>query len=180
MSVQYVRMFVVRMDVCLYVLYILHIRTYIHLYLYTCALQVKNALTDAIKKAGLPETMEAIFSFFVERVRNNLHIVLCMSPVGDPFRDRLRQYPAFVNCTTIDWFTEWPKDALLEVAEKYMEEVSFSEQESEAALRKNIASVFVTVHRSVAEMSERMLSEMKRYNYVTPTNYLELVTGYKV
>ena len=34
-------------------------------------------------------------------------------------------YPAFVNCTTIDWFTEWPKDALLEVAEKYLEEVTF-------------------------------------------------------
>jgi len=41
------------------------------------------------------------------------------------FRNRLRMYPAFVNCTTIDWFTEWPKDALLEVAEKYLEEVTF-------------------------------------------------------
>jgi len=40
-------------------------------------------------------------------------------------------YPAFVNCTTIDWFTEWPKDALLEVAEKYLEEVTF-EGESDA------------------------------------------------
>ena len=42
-----------------------------------------------------------------------------------------------------------------------------------------MASVFVTVHQSVVEMSERMLLEMKRQNYVTPTNYLELVTGYK-
>lgn len=33
-------------------------------------------------------------------------------------------YPAFANCTTIDWFSEWPKDALLEVAEKYLEDVS--------------------------------------------------------
>jgi dynein heavy chain len=142
--------------------------------------EVKNSLASAIKEAGVMETNESIFSFFIERVRNNLHIVLCMSPVGDPFRNRLRQYPAFVNCTTIDWFTEWPKDALLEVGEKYMEEVSFSEQENEGALRKSIASVFVTVHRSVAEMSERMLAEMKRHNYVTPTNYLELVSGYKV
>ena len=28
-------------------------------------------------------------------------------------------------------------------------------------------------------MSKRMLFELKRHNYVTPTNYLELVTGYK-
>ena len=39
--------------------------------------------------------------------------------------------------------------------------------------------MFVTTHRSVVDMSERMFSEMKRHNYVTPTNYLELVTGYK-
>ncbi len=43
-----------------------------------------------------------------------------MSPIGDPFRDRLRMYPGFVNCTTIDWFSEWPNDALLEVATKYL------------------------------------------------------------
>lgn len=90
-------------------------------------------------------------------------------------------YPAFVNCTTIDWFSEWPKDALLEVAEKYLEEVTLGEAENaqDSQLRQNIASVFVTVHRSVVEMSERMLFEMKRHNYVTPTNYLEFVSGYK-
>ena len=90
-------------------------------------------------------------------------------------------YPAFVNCTTIDWFSEWRKDALLEVAEKYLEEVNVGEAETaqDSQLRRNIASVFVTVHRSVVEMSERMLFEMKRHNYVTPTNYLEFVSGYK-
>ena len=88
-------------------------------------------------------------------------------------------YPAFVNCTTIDWFSEWPKDALLEVAERYLEEVNLGEGERAAELHKSVASVFVTAHRSVVEMSERMLFEMKRHNYVTPTNYLELVSGYK-
>ena len=36
-------------------------------------------------------------------------------------------YPALVNCTTIDWFSEWPRDALLEVAEKYLEGVDLGE-----------------------------------------------------
>ena len=88
-------------------------------------------------------------------------------------------FPAFVNCTTIDWFSEWPKDALLEVAEKYLEEVNLGGGDNNAELQKCVASIFVTVHRSVVEMSERMLFEMKRHNYVTPTNYLELVSGYK-
>ena len=37
----------------------------------------------------------------------------------------------------------------------------------------------MTIHRSVMDMSKQMLFEMKRHNYVTPTNYLELVSGYK-
>ena len=38
-------------------------------------------------------------------------------------------YPAFVNCTTIDWFSEWPNDALLEVAEKYLEPMELGDDE---------------------------------------------------
>jgi hypothetical protein len=29
-------------------------------------------------------------------------------------------FPALVNCTTIDWFSEWPNDALKEVALRYL------------------------------------------------------------
>ena len=102
-------------------------------------LQVRSALTDEAKKEDVPDTTDALFSFLIERVRNNLHIILCMSPVGDPFRNRLRQYPAFVNCTTIDWFSEWPKDALLEVAEKYLEDVSLGGKTSNEVDQVNVS-----------------------------------------
>ena len=67
---------------------------------------------------GAGETAEALAAFFLERVRTNLHVILCMSPVGEAFRERCRMFPGLVNCTTIDWFTEWPSDALFEVASK--------------------------------------------------------------
>lgn len=70
-------------------------------------------------------TTEPMYAFLIERVRGNLHIILCMSPIGDKFRNRLRQYPSLVNCTTIDWFCDWPKEALLEVANKYIGDVDF-------------------------------------------------------
>lgn len=43
------------------------------------------------------------------------------------------------------------------------------------AHRAKVASVFSSVHTSVVVSSARMLVELKRYNYVTPTNFLELV-----
>ena len=58
---------------------------------------------------------------FVDRVRDFLHIVLCMSPVGDNLRVNCRQFPSLINCTTIDWFHQWPAIALTEVAMKFLE-----------------------------------------------------------
>ncbi|XP_030837708.1 dynein heavy chain 2, axonemal [Strongylocentrotus purpuratus] len=138
--------------------------------------EVRTELAEAAKKDGIQDTPESMFAYFIERVRTNLHVVLCMSPVGDPFRNRIRMYPAFVNCTTIDWFCEWPKEALTEVAEKYLESINVGENEQ---LKPNIAQIFCTMHQSVVQSSNQMLFELKRHNYVTPTNYLELVTGYK-
>ena len=46
----------------------------------------------------------AMYNYFISRVRQNLHIVLAMSPIGDALRNRLRQFPSLVNCCTIDWF----------------------------------------------------------------------------
>lgn len=57
--------------------------------------------------AALGKTLETpteLWAFFTAQCQQKLHIMLCMSPVGDAFRDRLRQYPSLVNCCTIDWF----------------------------------------------------------------------------
>ena len=40
----------------------------------------------------------AMYNFFIERVKANLHIVLAMSPIGDAFRNRLRMFPSLINC----------------------------------------------------------------------------------
>lgn len=46
----------------------------------------------------------ALYNFFVQIVRDQLHVVMAMSPIGDEFRNRIRKFPAIVNCCTIDWF----------------------------------------------------------------------------
>ena len=63
-------------------------------------------------------TALSLYNMFVDRVRDQLHIVLAMSPIGDAFRNRLRKFPSLVNCCTIDWFQSWPADALQVVAQR--------------------------------------------------------------
>ena len=44
-----------------------------------------------------------------------------------------RMFPSLVNCCTIDWFTEWPGDALEKVATKFLEDM---DMEDEVKLKK--------------------------------------------
>ena len=45
------------------------------------------------------------------------------SPIGEIFRARLRQFPSLVTCCTIDWFSEWPEQALISVANTFISEM---------------------------------------------------------
>ena len=136
---------------------------------------IVDEVRAAGKAAGVGETQDALYVFFLERVRTNLHIVLCLSPIGELFRARCRMFPGLVICTTIDWFVDWPDDALFEVAQKELEEENLGSDE----IKDNVCKTFVTAHQSTSETSKKMLAQNKRHNYVTPTNYLEFVNGYR-
>ncbi|KAL6751111.1 dynein heavy chain 5 [Haematococcus lacustris] len=126
------------------------------------------------KKEGLSlDTAVELWNFFVDKTRANLHIVLCFSPIGDAFRNRLRQFPSLVNCCTIDWFSAWPNDALEAVALKFLNDVDVSSKQ-----RGHIMSMCKMFHEDVRELSEQYKREAGRTNYVTPTSYLELITAF--
>ena len=79
-----------------------------------------NALSKVNREMKRPETKDYIYQTFIERVRDNFHIILCMSPVGDQLRIRCRKFPSLVNCCTLDWFDNWPEEALLSVSRKFI------------------------------------------------------------
>lgn len=47
-----------------------------------------GALRNEAKAAGVPDTPEAGLEFLISRIKSNLHVALCFSPVGDIFRIR--------------------------------------------------------------------------------------------
>jgi len=135
---------------------------------------LREALKPLARAAGEPETNDALWAFFIEQARANMHIVLAMSPIGDSYRNYVRMFPSLVNCTTIDWFADWPKAALQEVALRFLETMELGD----ATLVANVGSVFASAHYSVIDASRRMKVGLQRHNYTTPTNYLSLVKGY--
>jgi dynein heavy chain len=68
------------------------------------------------KLKGVSETKDDLWNYFLEKVKENLHIVLAMSPAGNNLRIRCRNFPGLVSSTCIDWFFNWPEEALVSVA----------------------------------------------------------------
>jgi dynein heavy chain len=52
--------------------------------------KIESEVRPIVIEMKLEPSTDIIKQFFVERVRENLHIALCMSPVGDDLRIRCR------------------------------------------------------------------------------------------
>eukprot|EP01138_Halocafeteria_seosinensis_P006356 gb/GECG01006497.1/.p1 GENE.gb/GECG01006497.1/~~gb/GECG01006497.1/.p1 ORF type:complete len:3153 (+),score=416.35 gb/GECG01006497.1/:1-9459(+) len=137
--------------------------------------QITEEMRPVAEEMGIPATRGNLWSLFVSRVRDNLHIVLAMSPVGDAFRVRCRQFPSLINCCTIDWFLPWPRDALISVASKSLAANEMGEAEDH---KDSIAEVCVRVHMSVEEWARKFDAEVGRKVYTTPKSYLDLISLY--
>ena len=124
---------------------------------------------------GVPDTPVTLLDFLVTRLRNNLHVVLTFSPVGPTFRVRARRFPALINCTAIDVFHPWPREALVSVAQRFLEDVDLGTPQIKTQLALHMAEE----HLSVMKASQTYLERQRRYNYVTPKSYLELIGFYK-
>lgn len=140
-----------------------------------------ESIRDTVHKeaiaSGCRDTMDEMYNFFIERARLNLHLVVAMSPAHKLFRARLRQFPALVSCTCIDWFVEWPNEALREVGLRYLEETRENNETDECL--SAIADVFMHMHDTTSNTSQEMMEQIHRYNYVTPSSYLDLVRGFR-
>lgn len=101
-------------------------------------------------------------------------MVLCFSPIGAALRNRIRDFPSIVSCTTIDWFSEWPPDALQAVAKKFLSDIEMTDQ-----VRRACSEMVQIFHTSTKTSATKFFNELKRVYYVTPTSYLELINTFK-
>jgi len=136
---------------------------------------IVDGVRPVVQARGIPETLDNCLRMFVSRVRDNLHIVLAMSPVGDSLRVRCRNFPSLINCCTIDWYMAWPSDALLSVSRQFLMETDLGASEEVNAA---VCIMCGALHTSVERGSDRFFAELQRRVYTTPKSYLDLINLY--
>jgi dynein heavy chain len=136
---------------------------------------IVNAMTPRVKGAGLTVDKTTCWKWFIDTVKRNLHVVLCFSPVGEDIKTRAKRFPALINCTVLDWFQPWPKDALQSVGAKFLKDI----ENIPDAVRSGIENFMPFSFESVNKMAVRYKDTDRRYVYTTPKSYLELLKLYK-
>lgn len=118
---------------------------------------------------------QALYSDFVKRVRNNLHIMFTMSTVSDGLDhsvdltntsndDISKRSPALYNRCTVNWIGDWTRQTLEAVAELKIE-VSVGREKDQ------IISCAVQLH----EIAKLHFKEIHASVVVTPRHFLEFI-----
>ena len=137
---------------------------------------VKNQMGKELKIKD--PTAQQVYAHFINRFRDNLHIVLCFSPVGTKFRERARKFPALFNECSIDWFLPWPKEALYNVAKQQID--IFEDLKTKKEIKeKELPEWMANVHSQVDEACEVYYQQMRKQVFVTPKSYLFFLKSYK-
>jgi dynein heavy chain len=136
--------------------------------------RMKESLSKVLQQMKRPETNDVVYQTYIERLRDNFHIILCMSPVGDQLRIRCRKFPSLVNCCTLDWFDNWPEDALTTVSRKFLNNMDNVEDN----VKNKLSEMFMHVHKSVETISIKFYDELRRKVYITPKSYLDGINLY--
>jgi dynein heavy chain len=144
-------------------------------YLAMCADLVPSFQKDRPGQIESPVTLKA---YFRDQVRDNLHVVLCMSPMNPLFPIRARKFPGVISCCTIDWFLPWPEEALIDVSRGFIDVPDFH-VECPAAVKEELINHMGYVHAAVTERCHEFYGLTKRHVYQTPKSYLFFIKEYK-
>jgi dynein heavy chain, axonemal len=154
----------------------------------------KDAICAAVKNearaAGMLDTPAQLWGFFLSRVRANLRIVLCASPVGDKLRVWARRFPALMSSMAFDTFGGWPRTALCAVSQKLLLEnnnsssimsdgnMSAGPLVLDKSQVESVSEAAAAIHEAVAAACVKYWAVYRRRAYVTPKSFLELISLY--
>ena len=134
-----------------------------------------------VKELKGVETEEEIYKAFIKGVQRNLHVVFTMNPLSPDFSNRAASSPALYNRCVIDWFGDWSREGLFQVAKKLTENAdlrkeNFKKQDmSKDEMHTLIVDSITSYHIVIKELNDKLSKNAKKFNYITPRDFLDFI-----
>lgn len=127
------------------------------------------------ERAGMDDTPDNLKQYFIDKVRDNLHLMICMSPMNPKFPVRARKFPGIVSCPSIDWFLPWPADALVALSKAFIQNFHV---ECTPEVKEGLMTHMGMVHSMVTEVCDEYFVKMRRRVFQTPKSYLSFIQNF--
>ena len=127
------------------------------------------------ERIGMDDTQDNLKQFFIDKVRDNLHLMICMSPMNPKFPSRARKFPGIISCPTIDWFLPWPADALVALSKAFIQNFNV---ECTPEVKIGLMTHMGMVHSMVTEVCDEYFVKMRRRVFQTPKSYLSFIQNF--
>ena len=127
------------------------------------------------------DTEEEIYKAFIKGVQRNLHVVFTMNPLSPDFSNRAASSPALYNRCVIDWFGDWSREGLFQVAKKLTENAdlrkeNFKKQDmSKEEMHTLIVDSITSYHMIIKDLNDKLAKNAKKFNYITPRDFLDFI-----
>ncbi|XP_072911453.1 dynein axonemal heavy chain 8-like [Hemitrygon akajei] len=140
--------------------------------------EITQSLIASMKKEAprIPPTFDNLYEYFIKRARINLHVVLCLSPVGEKFRSRALKFPGLISGCTMDWFSRWPREALVAVSSYFLSAFHISCSEE---VKNQLVATMGVFHDKVYQTCVDYFQRYRRRTHITPKSYLAFINSYK-
>ena len=142
---------------------------------------INSAKEFIIKEQKAADTEEEIYKAFIKGVQRNLHVVFTMNPLSPDFSNRAASSPALYNRCVIDWFGDWSRDGLYQVANKLTEYVecrneNFSKPGLDSeSMHGLIVDSITSYHMIIKDLNDKLMKNAKKFNYITPRDFLDFI-----
>ena len=134
-----------------------------------------------VKEIKGVDTEEEIYKAFIKGVQRNLHVVFTMNPLSPDFSNRAASSPALYNRCVIDWFGDWSREGLFQVAKKLTENAdlrkeNFKKQDmSKEEMHTLIVDSITSYHMIIKDLNDKLAKNAKKFNYITPRDFLDFI-----
>ena len=121
------------------------------------------------------------FTYYLNRIKSKLRVILIMNPKEDKFAERIRMFPSLTKCCSIDWISEWPEEALKKVARGKLSLPNLPRNEDnkvEENCSKTVEAL-KNIHKHMEKHSLQYTKETGLDNCVNSASYIELIETYK-